>query len=117
MKSEQAINIVEELGNNIPKGQKAIFSAIVEDNKKMEQRMSALEKTVSEVKNDVRDIKNDLKDVSRKIEKVINEKQSLWKFLGLLVKETRFWVWLIIVTLLIFGITSTDLSKFLKFDI
>ena len=121
MKSEQAIDIVEELGDRIPKGQKAIFKALVDDNKKMEQRMTALEKTVSEVKaevklvkSDVQDVKIGLSDLSDKIDTVINEKQSLWKFLGILVKETRFWVWLIVLTLLIFGVTETDLFKFLK---
>lgn len=115
MKSEQAIDIVEELGDRIPKGQRAIFKALVDDNKKMEQRMTALEKTVSEVKSDVRDIKSDIKSLSKKIDTVINEKQNSWKFLGMLIKETRFWVWLIVLTLLIFGVTETDLFKFLKF--
>lgn len=121
MKSEQAIDIVEELGDRIPKGQKAIFKALVDDNKKMEQRMTALEKTVSEVKTEVKQVKSDVQDVkaglsdlSDKIDTVINEKQSLWKFLGMLIKETRFWVWLIVLTLLIFGVTETDLLNFLK---
>lgn len=114
MKSEQAIDIVEELGDRIPKGQRTIFKALVEDNKKMEQRMTALEKTVSEVKSDVRDIKTDIKTLSKKIDTVINEKQNLWKFLGMLIKETRFWLWLIVITLLIFGVTETDLLQFLK---
>lgn len=115
MKSEQAIDIVEELGDRLPKAEKTIFKALVDDSKKMEQRMTALEKTVSEVKSDVRDIKSDLKNLSKKIDTVINEKQNLWKFLGTLIKETRFWVWLIVLTLLIFGVTETDLFKFLKF--
>lgn len=114
MKSEQAIDIVEELGDRIPKGQKAIFKALVDDNNKMEQRMITLEKTVSEVKSDVQDIKHTLGDLSDKIDTVINEKQNLWKFLGILVTETRFWVWLIVITLLIFGVTETDLLNFLK---
>ena len=115
MKSEQAIDIVEELGDRIPKGQKAIFKALVDDNNKMEQRMITLEKTVSEVKSDVREIKHSLGDLSDKIDAVINEKQSLWKFLGALIKETRFWVWMIVLTLLIFGVKEADLFKFLKF--
>lgn len=121
MKSEQAIDIVEELGDRIPKGQKAIFKALVDDNKKMEQRMTALEKTVSEVKaevklvkSDVQDVKAGLNDLSDKIDTVINEKQSLWKFLGMLIKETRFWVWLIVLTLLIFGVKEANLFDFLK---
>lgn len=121
MKSEQAIDIVEELGDRIPKGQKTIFKALVDDSKKMEQRMTALERTVSEVKtevksvkSEVRDVKNTLNNLSDKIDTVINEKQSLWKFLGMLIKETRFWVWLIVLTLLIFGVTEADLFNFLK---
>ena len=119
MKSEQAIDIVEELGDRIPKGQKTIFKALVDDSKKMEQRMTALERTVSEVKievksvkSEVRDVKNTLNNLSDKIDTVINEKQSLWKFLGMLIKETRFWV--IVLTLLIFGVTESDLFNFLK---
>ena len=121
MKSEHALDIVKNLGNEIPKAERAVFSALVDDTKKMEKRMTALEKTVAEVKADVRDIKrnqndmqNDIKDLVEKVNAAINEKQSVWKFLGLLITEKKFWVWLIILTLLIFGVTESDLLKFLK---
>lgn len=121
MKSEQALEIVKDLGNDIPKTERTIFSALVDDTKKMEKRMTALEKTVAEVKSDVRDVKknvtsiqNDIKDLSKQVREVINEKQSFWKFLGILIKEKKFWIWLIILTLLIFGVTESDLLKFLK---
>lgn len=122
MKSEQALDIVKNLGNEIPKAERTVFSALVDDTKKMEKRMTALEKTVAEVKSDVRDIKknqndiqNDIKDLMKKVDDAMNEKQSFWKFLGLLITEKKFWVWLIILTLLIFGVTESDLLKFLKF--
>ncbi len=121
MKSEHALDIVKNLGNDIPKAERAVFSALVDDTKKMEQRMTALEKTVAEVKDDVReirknqnDIQNDIKDLTKQVEFVINEKQSFWKFLGLLITERKFWVWLIVLTLLIFGVTESDLLKFIK---
>lgn len=115
MKSEQAIDIVEELGDHIPKSQKTIFKAIVDDNKKMEQRMTALEKTVSEVKSDVKNIKAQVGDLSKKMDDFINKKLGFWNFLSNLIKENRFWIWLIVLTLLIFGVTEIDLSKLLQF--
>lgn len=121
MKSEQALDIVKDLGNDIPKAERAVFSALVDDTKKMEKRMTALEKTVAEVKADVReirknqnDIQNDIKNLVKQVETAINEKQSFWKFLGLLITEKKFWIWLIILTLLIFGVTESDLLKFIK---
>lgn len=128
MKGEQALDIVKDLGGDIPKAEHAVFSALVDDSKKMETRMTALEKTVSEVKADVRDIKKNQSDIYKnvndiqitvqhlveQVEKVINEKQSFWKFLSILITEKKFWVWLIILTLLIFGVTEADLLKFIK---
>lgn len=121
MKSEQALDIVKNLGNDIPKAERAVFSALVDDTKKMEKRMTALEKTVAEVKADVReirknqnDIQNDIKNLVKQVETVINEKQSFWKFFGLLITEKKFWIWLIILTLLIFGVTDSDLLKLIK---
>ena len=121
MKGEQALDIVKDLGKEIPKAQRTVFSALVDDTKKMEKRMIALEKTVSEVKADVRDVKrnvndiqNDIKTLTKQVQTAINEKQSFWKFLGILITEKKFWVWLIILTLLIFGVTESDILKFLK---
>lgn len=114
MKSEQAIDIVEELGEDIPKGEKTIFKALVDDNKKMDQRMTALEKTVSEVKSDVKNIKDQVEDLCKKMDDFINKKVGFWNFLSSLITEGRFWVWLIVLTLLIFGVTETDLFKFLQ---
>lgn len=114
MKSEQAIDIVEELGDHIPKSQKTIFKAIVDDNKKMEQRMTALEKTVSEMKSDVKNLNEKVENLCEKMDDFINKKLGFWNFLSNLIKEKRFWVWLIVLTLLIFGINETELFKFLK---
>lgn len=128
MKGEQALDIVKDLGGDIPKAEHAVFSALVDDSKKMETRMTALEKTVSEVKADVRDIKKNQSDIyknvsniqttvqhlAEQVEKVINEKQSFWKFLSILITEKKFWIWLIILTLLTFGVTEADLLKFIK---
>ena len=114
MKGEHALEIAEDLGAPLSKSERAIFSALVDDSKKMEQRMTALEKTVSEVQSDVKEIKHTIKDLSKQVELVIHEKQSFWKFLGILVTEKKFWLWLIILTLLIFGVREADLLNFLK---
>ena len=114
MKSEHALEIAKDLGNEIPKAERVLFSALVDDTKKMEQRMTALEKTVSEVQSDVKEIKHSINELAKQVESAINEKQSFWKFLGILITEKKFWIWLIILTLLIFGVTEADLLKFLK---
>ena len=128
MKGEQALDIVKDLGGDIPKAERAVFSALVDDSKKMEKRMTALEKTVGEVKADVREIKrnqsdiqknvtdiqSDIKHLAKQVETAMSEKQNFWKFLSILIKEKKFWIWLIIITLLVFGVTEADLLKFLK---
>lgn len=121
MKGEHALDIIKDLGNELPKVESTIFEALVDDTKKMEHRMTALEKTVAEVKSDVREVKgniieiqSDLKNISKQIDSVINQKQSFWKFLSALIKEQKFWIWFIIVTLLFFGVTETDLFNVLK---
>lgn len=114
MKGEHALEIAEDLGIPLSKSERAIFSALVDDTKKMEDRMTALEKTVSDVQSDVKEIKHSVKELSKQVSLVINEKQSFLRFLNALITEKKFWIWLIILTLLIFGVTESDLLKFLK---
>lgn len=106
MKSEEALQIVKGLGEEFPKYENAMFSALVEDTKKMDDRMSTLEKTVKEVQSDVKDIKDTLK--------VLVNRKNVWGFLSDLIAQPKFWLWFSLLTLLAFGVCDAGILSFLK---
>lgn len=113
MKSEEALQIVKGLGEEFPKYENAMFSALVEDTKKMDDRMSTLEKSVKEVQSDVRDIKDNLETISKKVEALVNRK-NFWGFLSELIAQPKFWLWFSLFTLLVFGVRESGILSFLK---
>ena len=62
-KSETVLKTLEILDEEIPKVEKTLFTSLVEDNKKMEERMTALEKKVT--------------DVEKKVDTVISDNQLI----------------------------------------
>lgn len=114
MRGNETLEIIKDLGGDLPKAENAIFNALVDDTKKMDERMSALEKSVGEVKADVKDIKEDIKTLSEKVQTLIEKKSRLLIFATELIKQPKFWIWLTVLTLLIFGITEADVFSFLK---
>lgn len=100
-----AVNEID--GKDIDKGTRMTLEALVKDGEEMSKRMSSLESKVDKLDGSI----NELKSL---IEASINQRQSFWKFLGDLIKETRFWVWIIILTVLAYGVSITDLKGLLQ---
>ena len=89
-------------GDDINKGTRVMLEALVKDGEEMNKRMTSLEGKVDVIAENMTEIKNSL-------EKVIN-RPSVWKFLCELIKEPKFWLWFTITTLLVFGVSVTDLK-------
>lgn len=100
-----AVNEID--GKDIDKGTRMTLEALVKDGEEMSKRMSSLESKVDKLDGSI----NELKSL---IEASINQRQSFWKFLGDLIKETRFWIWIIILTVLAYGVSITDLKGLLQ---
>jgi hypothetical protein len=99
----QAVNEID--GQDIGKGTRVVLEALVKDGEEMSKRMSSLEGKVDGIAENMTEIKNS-------IDKVIN-KPSAWKFLCELIKESKFWIWLTVITVLAFGVSITDLKGLL----
>lgn len=82
-------------GDDINKGTRVMLEALVKDGEEMNKRMTSLEEKV--------DMAID------KIDKLIN-RPSFWKFSCELIKEPKFWLWFTITTLLVFGVSVSDLK-------
>ena len=108
MTAKDVWDAVNELdGKDMDKGTRMTLEALVKDGEEMSKRMSSLESKVDKLDGSI----NELKSL---IEASINQRQSFWKFLGDLIKETRFWVWIIILTVLAYGVSITDLKGLLQ---
>lgn len=90
-------------GKEIDKGTRAVLEALVKDGEKMSERMSSLEVKVDKVDRNI-------EDLAKKIDDSLNQKQNFWKFLSELIKEQKFWIFITILALLIFGVSITDLK-------
>jgi len=108
MTAKDVWDAVNELdGKEMDKGTRAVLKSLVDDGVEMNKRMSSLESKVDKLDGSI----NELKTL---IEASINQRQSLWKFLGDLIKETRFWIWVIILTVLAYGVSITDLKGLIQ---
>lgn len=120
-KSEGALNAINGLGNSIPKAQKVLFSSIVEDNKKMEEKMAIMEKRMSSLEQKVDGIEKKVDSVSDSVERLtvlveasINQKQSFIKLLSELKDNKWFWIWILIVTVIVAGVPLENLAGLIK---
>lgn len=96
----QAVNEID--GQDIGKGTRIVLEALVKDGEEMSKRMTSLENKVDQISESLNEMKSTL-------DKVIN-RPSMWKFLCELIKEPKFWLWFTILTLLVFGVSLTDLK-------
>lgn len=96
-----AVNEVD--GQDIGKGTRVVLEALVKDGEEMGKRMSSLEQKVDAIDKNVVELKN-------LIESSMKQKQSGWKFLSELIKEPKFWLWFIILTVLAYGVSISDLK-------
>lgn len=120
-KSEGALTAINGLGNSIPKAQKILFASIVEDNKKMEERMAEVEKKITSleqkvdgVEKKVDTMQDSVERLSALVEASINQKQSFVKLLSELKDNKWFWIWVLIVTVIIAGVPLESLVNLVK---
>lgn len=97
----EAVNEVD--GQDIGKGTRVVLEALVRDGEEMGKRMTSLEEKVDTIDRNVADMK-------KMMETSINSRQNGWKFLSELIKEPKFWLWFIILTVLAYGVSIADLK-------
>lgn len=90
-------------GKGIAKGTKIVLEALVKDGEEMKKRIDSIEEKVDRICDDVSDLKSLIKES-------IERKQSFIKLLSEVVHEAKFWLWVIILTVLAFGVSITDLK-------
>ena len=90
-------------GKDMDKGTKVVLEALVKDGEEMSKRMSSLEQKVDAIDKNVVELKTLL-------ELNMKQRQSGWKFLSELIKEPKFWLWFIILTVLAYGVSISDLK-------
>lgn len=93
-------------GQDMGKGTKMVLEALVKDGEEVRKRIDIIEDKVDSIDKNVMDLKGS-------IEKLLDKKQSGWLFLSELIREPKFWVWIIILTVLFFGVSITDLKDLL----
>lgn len=104
MTAKDVWNTVNEIdGKDMDKGTRVVLESLVKDGEEMSKRMSSLEQKVDAIDKNVVELKN-------LIESSMRQRQNGWKFLSELIKEPKFWVWFIILTVLAYGVSISDLK-------
>lgn len=129
-KTETVLNTLEKSGKKLSGGEKLLFNALVEDSKKMEERMAKLEQKVEVVEKKVDSVISDqqsfkvqltntqssIERLSRLVETSINIQKERTKVLAGMLHNKWFWIFAIIAIILIAGGSAADLMGILKID-
>lgn len=136
-KSETVLETLKILDEEIPVAEKALFTSLVEDNKKLEERMTALEKEmkvnndriatvetkVDAVISDNQFIKaqlmsnqSSLDQLNKLIQISIDQHKNRLKLLSAVLLNKWFWVSLIILMILVAGASVADLAGIIKIE-
>jgi len=104
MTAKDVWDTVNEIdGQDIGKGTRTVLEALVKDGEEMRKRIDSIEDKVNTIDRNVLDLKDS-------IDKLLERKQSGWLFLSELIKEPKFWLWIIILTVLAYGVSIADLK-------
>lgn len=104
MTAKDVWDTVNEIdGQDIGKGTRTVLEALVKDGEEMRKRMDSIEDKVNTIDRNVLELKDS-------IDKLLERKQSGWLFLSELIKEPKFWLWIIILTVLAYGVSIADLK-------
>lgn len=104
MTAKDVWDTVNEIdGQDIGKGTRTVLEALVKDGEEMRKRIDSIEDKVNTIDKNVLDLKDS-------IDKLLERKQSGWLFLSELIKEPKFWLWIIILTVLAYGVSIADLK-------
>ena len=129
-KSEAVLETLNCLGKELPGAEKALFTSLVEDNRKMEERMTALEKKVIDVEkkvdtviSDNQVIKNQLANnqialdqLSKMIQVSIDQHKNRLKLVSNVLHNKWFWMAVILIILIIGGVDIAKLAGIIKME-
>lgn len=110
----EAVNELD--GKDMDKGTRVTLEALVKDGEEMNSRMTSLTSKVDAIDNKVDNIDNKVDALTKSMNdftEKLSQRQNGWKFLSELIKEPKFWVWFIILTVLAYGVSITDLKGLL----
>ena len=94
----------------ISKSMEMLVEAQIEDSIKMEERMKKVEESLESVRTDVNDIKKDISYIKDILENRACVRSGIFNIM----KEKWFWVWLIIATMAVLGVSFGDVGSMLK---
>lgn len=135
--AETVLQALKEMGNEIPKAERLLFTSLVEDNKKMEKRMTALEKKVDTIDekvvtvdkkvdsviSDQQVFKTQLSATQKSIDHLttlvktnIDQQKEKIRMFTKIFQNKWFWLFAIIAIILIAGGSAADLLGIIKFE-
>lgn len=129
-KSETVLKTLEILDEEIPKVEKTLFTSLVEDNKKMEERMTALEKKVTDVEKKVDTVISDnqliksqltnnqdmLEQLNKAIQANIDIHKNRLKLVTSVLQNKWFWMLAILALLIIGGVDIAQLAGIVRME-
>lgn len=111
MNSSSAVLKTINKFQRIPKAQKELFAALVEDNQKMEERIAAIENKVETVITEQRAQKDSIDRLSELVKTSIEQKESTVNLLRQLFGNKWFWFWFIVFTVIVGGGSVAELAN------
>lgn len=129
-KSETVLKTLEILDEEIPKVEKTLFTSLVEDNKKMEERMTALEKKVTDVEKKVDTVISDnqliksqltnnqdmLEQLNKAIQANIDIHKNRLKLISSVLQNKWFWMLAILTLLVLGGVDIAQLAGIIRME-
>lgn len=129
-KSEAVLETLNNLGEEFSAAEKTLFTSLVDDNKKMEERMATLEKKVTDVEkkvdtviSDNQVIKNQLANnqialdqLSKIIQVSIDQHKNRLKLISAVLHNKWFWMVIILLVLVLGGVDIAKLAGIVKME-
>lgn len=129
-KSEAVLETLNNLGEEFSAAEKTLFTSLVDDNKKMEERMATLERKVTDVEkkvdtviSDNQVIKNQLANnqialdqLSKMIQVSIDQHKNRLKLISSVLHNKWFWMVIILLVLVLGGVDIAKLAGIVKME-
>ena len=129
-KSEAVLETLNNIGEEFSAAEKTLFTSLVDDNKKMEERMATLEKKVTDVEkkvdtviSDNQVIKNQLANnqialdqLSKMIQVSIDQHKNRLKLISTVLHNKWFWMVIILLVLVLGGVDIAKLAGIVKME-
>lgn len=129
-KSEAVLETLNNIGEEFSAAEKTLFTSLVDDNKKMEERMATLERKVTDVEkkvdtviSDNQVIKNQLANnqvaldqLSKMIQVSIDQHKNRLKLISSVLHNKWFWMVIILLVLVLGGVDIAKLAGIVKME-